>query len=362
MNPDDGSKMISTDSVRKKLLSWYDQNRRDLPWRRESDPYRIWLSEVMLQQTRVSTVIPYYERFLEKYPTLASLAKADEQEVLKLWEGLGYYARVRNFLEAVKEVQQSYGGEVPSNPQEFKRLRGVGEYSSAAVLSIAYEKPLAAVDGNVVRVICRLFLIEDDPTRSSTARRINAEAMKLLDPNRSGDFNQAVMELGAVICLPRNPRCSRCILAEECLGYQQGKAEELPVRKKPKHIPVVEYAAAVIIKERRCLLHQRERNGMLGGLWELPVIEKKKRKKSELEECFSSLLGSQVKLKKRMSLMTHTFSHQRWKVSVYPAEIADPLPCGERNWFWARAEDIISLPFPKIYHSLLPEVISRLQE
>ena len=189
---------LLTEGIRQKLLSWYDQNYRNLPWRRETDPYRIWLSEVMLQQTRVNTVIPYYLRFLDKFPILSSLANADEQEVLKLWEGLGYYARARNFLDAVKEVQGNYGGEVPSDPVDFKKLRGIGDYSSAAVLSIAYQKPLAAVDGNVVRVICRLFLIEDDTTKSITLKLIKGTAGNLLDPHRPGDFNQAMMELGAL--------------------------------------------------------------------------------------------------------------------------------------------------------------------
>ncbi len=354
-------KSVVINVIRQKLLDWYDQNQRDLPWRRERDPYRIWLSEVMLQQTRVSTVIPYYERFLKVFPTLSSLAEADEQKVLKLWEGLGYYARARNLFEAVKEVQKTYGGEVPSDPADFKKLRGVGEYSSAAVLSIAYQKPLAAVDGNVVRVICRLFMIEDDPTKSITYKQINTTARKLLDLRRPGDFNQAMMELGAIVCLPRSPQCFKCILTKECLAYQKGKAEELPISKKTRPIPTIEYAAAIIIKERHCLLHQRDRSGMLGGLWELPAIEKRNRKKIELEQCFSSLLRNPVKLKKRTSLLNHTFSHQRWKVYVYPTESSNPVPDNKNNWCWANAEDISALPFPKIYHPILPDIISRLQ-
>ncbi|UNC93290.1 A/G-specific adenine glycosylase [Candidatus Contubernalis alkaliaceticus] len=353
---------LLTEGIRQKLLSWYDQNHRDLPWRRETDPYRIWLSEVMLQQTRVNTVIPYYLRFLDKFPTLSSLANADEQEVLKLWEGLGYYARGRNFLDAVKEVQGTYGGEVPSDPVDFKKLRGVGDYSSAAVLSIAYQKPLAAVDGNVVRVTCRLFLIEDDTTKSSTLKLIKGTAKNLLDPHRPGDFNQAMMEMGAVICLPRNPQCLKCILTKECLAYQRGKAEELPLRKKTGHIPTIEYAAAIITKERRCLLHKRDRNGMLGGLWELPFIKKKNKKKNELEESFSFLLKNVVTLKKRIIQLNHTFSHQHWKVSVYPAESPDPSPDNKKNWRWANTEDISSLPFPKFYHPLLPDILKKLQQ
>ena len=303
--------------IRRELLFWYDRNRRDLPWRRETDPYRIWLSEVMLQQTRVEAVIPYYHRFLEAFPNLLALAQADEDRVLKLWEGLGYYSRARNFLSAVREVAVNYGGSVPTNADVFGKLSGVGEYTTAAVCSIAYQQPLAVVDGNVRRVLCRLFFIKDDPQRNPAKQKIARLASELLDQVRPGDFNQAVMELGAMVCIPRAPRCSRCPLIGVCRAHSMGKAESLPFRTAKKLLPTITMAAAVVIIDGKCLVRRRNGQGLLAGMWEFPAVDVHSDGRTAPIDQFGDLLCMDIESTDNMVELSHTFSHLRWKVAVW---------------------------------------------
>ncbi len=226
---------------RKALITWYLEEKRDLPWRRTSNPYHIWVSEVMLQQTRVDTVIPYYERFIEKFPTLADLAYAKEEDVLKLWEGLGYYSRARNLQTGVKEVVEGYGSKIPDNRKEISKLKGVGPYTAGAVLSIAFGVPEHAVDGNVMRVLSRLLLIEEDIAIPRTKKIFEDVVMMLIDKEDPSSFNQGLMELGATICTPR-PRCLLCPVREFCTAFHEGKQEDLPVKSKQvkmKTVPVI---------------------------------------------------------------------------------------------------------------------------
>ncbi len=333
--------------IREALLSWYDEHARDLPWRREGDPYRIWLSEVMLQQTQVGTVIPYYTRFLEAYPTLAALASAGEEEVLKLWEGLGYYARARRFLEAAREVQAQYGGQVPSDPGEFGSLPGVGPYTAAAVLSIAYGVPLAAVDGNVRRVVSRVFCLEGDPRKAPGRKRIRCRADDMLDPRRPGDFNQALMDLGAFICTPRNPSCVDCPLEPLCLAHMRDRVHGIPPKKRQKFRPLEEVTVAVVIRDRRCLVRRRPRGGLLGGLWEFATVTP------------GVLYAEQVSLGEQLGVLDHTFSHLRWRVSVYWSDIVGAPPrCPP--WRWVTGAELVSLPFPAVYRPVIEAVKKRL--
>ena len=216
------------DGFRDSLLSWYRREKRDLPWRKTSNPYYIWVSEVMLQQTRVDTVIPYYERFITKYPTMDDLANAEENELLKMWEGLGYYSRARNLQSGVREVVESYGGKIPNNRKEISKLKGVGPYTAGAVLSIAYGIPEHAVDGNVMRVISRLLLVEDDIALPKSKKIFENIIMDLIDPNDPSSFNQGLMELGATICTPR-PKCLLCPVRDYCSAFHEGRQEELPL-------------------------------------------------------------------------------------------------------------------------------------
>ncbi len=329
--------------MRKALLAWYDRHARDLPWRREQDPYRIWLSEVMLQQTRANTVIPYYTRFLEAYPTVEALSAAPEEKVLKLWEGLGYYARARNFLQAAREVQTRYGSRVPSDPRAFRDLPGVGDYIAAAVLSIAYQVPLAAVDGNIKRVLSRLYCLEENSLETSLKKEIQSRADTLLDPERPGDFNQALMDLGASTCTPRRPVCSPCPLVSFCLAYRRGKTLEIPPKKKQIPLPRVNITAVVIQRGDRCLVRQRPRAGLLGGLWEFPTFSPGVLEKEE------------VMLQDKIAELQHTFSHLLWHVTVYRGELHGTWSAVQ-PWRWATAEELASLPFPAVYHRLVEQV------
>jgi A/G-specific adenine glycosylase len=218
----------------RELLAWYRSGNRDLPWRRSRDPYFIWVSEIMLQQTRVDTVIPYFNRFVERFPTVRDLAEAPEEDVLKLWEGLGYYSRARNLQAAAREVTERYGGKIPDDKEAVSGLKGVGPYTAGAILSIAFNRPEPAVDGNVMRVLSRYFCIDEDIARPATRIRMEGLARELIPEGAAGDFNQALMELGALVCTPRSPHCLICPVMEHCAGRIAGREEELPVKSKAK--------------------------------------------------------------------------------------------------------------------------------
>jgi len=250
-------------------LRYYDEERRELPWRGEDDPYRIWVSEVMLQQTRVETVIPYYNRWIERFPDVESLARASQEEVLQAWKGLGYYRRARNLHRAAREVRERWDGALPGSPDELRELPGVGEYTAGAVASIAFGVAASAVDGNARRVLSRLLDLAD-PGAAELRRR----AGELLDPERPGAFNQALMELGARICTPRRPACDACPLEEECLARERGTVEERPVPAPRTPVREVEVAVAVAVDGGgRVLLRRRPDSGLLGGMWEFPGTE-----------------------------------------------------------------------------------------
>ncbi|MBA3584678.1 MAG: A/G-specific adenine glycosylase, partial [Gemmatimonadetes bacterium] len=249
--------------TRQDLLAWYDRQQRDLPWRRERDPYRVWVSEVMLQQTRVETVLPYYERWMKRFPALDDLADADPEDVLRAWSGLGYYARARNLHRAAMTVRERHGAVLPNDAARLRELPGVGAYTAGAVASIAFGRPEPAVDGNARRVLCRLFDLA-----SPSAAELFRRAAALVDPDRPGDFNQALMELGATVCRPRAPRCARCPLARGCRARARGTAEYRPRARSGGPVPAFRVGTAVVVSSRgRFLLGRRPPRGLLGGLW-----------------------------------------------------------------------------------------------
>lgn len=254
-----------------KLLDWYDRSRRDLPWRRTRDPYSIWISEVMLQQTRVDQVIPYYERFLQAFPDVTSLATADLDSVLRIWEGLGYYSRARNLHRAAGIIADKYQGRLPKNFHDILALPGIGPYTAAAVASIAFNLPHSVVDGNVTRVLCRLYAIEGDIRTRKVQKEVEKQAAGLLDTRRPGDFNQSMMELGATICTPAAPVCTRCPLSDHCRALKQGETLRYPFKSPAAKRPHFRIAVAVIRDDRdRILIARRPEKAMLGGLWEFP--------------------------------------------------------------------------------------------
>lgn len=258
--------------MRRKLLAWYDRNRRDLPWRRTKDPYRVWLSEMMLQQTQVATVIPYYQRFTAAFPDVRALAAAPLENVLKLWAGLGYYARARHMHAAARAVVAEFGGDFPASVEELRRLPGIGPYSAAAVASIAFGVQAAVVDGNVARVLARLHAVREDVSTAKGKALIQRRADELIPPRRCGDFNQALMELGATVCLPgAAARCPQCPLRTHCSALAAGLVEKLPRKRARTTVSTETHAVAAIHRAGRWLVVQRDQRGLWGGLWELPT-------------------------------------------------------------------------------------------
>ncbi|MGD9240164.1 MAG: A/G-specific adenine glycosylase, partial [Desulfobacterales bacterium] len=255
---------IDLEFLRKQLIKWYLANHRDLPWRRTKNSYRIWVSEVMLQQTQVNTVLNYYRRFLKTFPNIKALAGADLQAILKAWEGMGYYARARNLHRAAQAVVQDHGGRIPNTWEAFHNLPGVGDYIAAAVLSMAFDQPHAVVDGNVKRVLARLYKIHAPVNQAGSQNRFKEAADKLLDAQQPGIFNQAVMELGALICKPRNPCCDACPLNPFCRAYTTNQVASFPKRQLSKATPQYHIAVGVVFKNDRVLITQRKAEGLLG--------------------------------------------------------------------------------------------------
>jgi A/G-specific adenine glycosylase len=307
---------------RRALLRWYDANKRDLPWRRTRDPYAIWVSETMLQQTRVDTVIPYYERFLARFPDVEALATADTDDVLGEWAGLGYYSRARNLQRAAREVADSHGGRVPDDVDGLKGLPGIGRYTAGAIASIAFDRPAPIVDGNVARVFTRVLGIREDIQKPEVVRRLWDEAEALAAGARPGEVNQAVMELGALVCTPAEPRCLLCPLRRRCDAHQQGDAAALPIKEKKTKVKRVAAAAGWLVRRGKVLAVRRPPEGLLGGLWELPG--------GDIELCEDPADGWSRALRERVGLtvdrteyvgaVDHVFTHRRLELHLFRAD------------------------------------------
>ncbi len=301
------------------LLKWYDGCKRDLPWRRDKDPYKIWVSEIMLQQTRVEAVKPYFEKWLKRFPTLESLAQAQEDEVIQYWQGLGYYSRARNLLQGVREVAASYSGQVPTNRKEVIGLSGIGDYTAGAILSIAYNKREPAIDGNVLRVFSRLYCINEDIASPKAKAEIRSLVERELADENPGDFNQALMDLGATVCIPKVPRCGECPLEKSCCARVNGVQLELPVKKKKAPPLPVRMVAGVLQQGDSFLLRQRPKQGLLAGMWEFPALEMPLGEDvlPVFEREFLQDTGQKIEAKALLLQLIHTFSHRRWDISFY---------------------------------------------
>jgi A/G-specific adenine glycosylase len=346
--------------LRRALLAFFDRHARDLPWRRTRDPYAVWVSEVMLQQTRVETVVPYFRRWMERFPTVDALAAADEADVLKAWEGLGYYRRARGLHRGAAMVRERFDGALPSEPERLREIPGVGAYTAGAVASIAFGVQAAAVDGNARRVLSRLADWAD-PSEA----RLRDLAAALVDPKRPGDFNQALMELGATICSPRSPRCGACPLERGCLARARGTQEERPARRRRAPVPEIEMAVAVVVVRAydadgrwRVALVRRPSDGMLGGLWEFPGVE---RREAEPVAAAASRAVSGLPLDRGVELeaVPHAYSHLR---ATYRPVLfrTDQPPGGGAGFTWVDRAGLDELALPRAQRTIAERLLEAL--
>lgn len=307
-----------------RLLSWYSANRRDLPWRLDRDPYRIWVSEVMLQQTQVTTVVPYFTRFLERFPSVADLARADEQDVLRLWEGLGYYRRARDLLAAARLLVERHAGTIPADADALASLPGMGRYTRNAVLSQAFDLRLPIVEANVQRVLSRLLGYADDPRQTAASKRLWASAERLLPSRHVGEYNQALMELGALVCTSAGPRCGGCPLAARCVARQLGRQEEIPARAAPPAKTLVEEAAIVVRRAGLVLLVQRPPSGRWANLWEFPhgVLAQAEIPEIAAVRLARELAGVEVTEPAEVATITHGVTRYQITLSCFEADWA----------------------------------------
>jgi A/G-specific adenine glycosylase len=305
-------------SLASRLLAWFDASRRDLPWRRTRDPYRIWVSEVMLQQTQVATVIPYYRRFLRAFPTLRKLAAAPLDEVLRLWAGLGYYSRARNLHAAAKGIVERHRGRFPPSHAQALALPGIGAYTAGAILSIAYGVPLPAIDRNATRVLARVFLVRGDVRSGRASKRIEALATAAVPADRPGAHNQALMELGSLVCTPKAPRCAACCLARLCEARRAGWQERIPQARERRPARQVRMAAAVVWRRGRVLIVQRAPEGVWGGLWQFPAVEVERHGPAEdrLRAMLRDGFGLSVEVGERVALVRHGIMNQRIELAA----------------------------------------------
>jgi len=341
------------------LLTWFDRARRDLPWRlprvsppgARLDPYHVLVSEAMLQQTQVSTVIPYFDRFCRAFPTLKSLADADQQQVLRLWQGLGYYSRARNLQQAAKKILSDFGGKVPDTVDELRSLPGVGRYTAGAIASIAFNKRAAILDGNVARVLCRIDRIETDPRDPPTRNALWQRAEEILPekPDRVGDFNSALMELGAIICTPRNPQCLICPVRQFCRACADGVQDRIPAPRKSKVNPLEKRWTFCVWRRSRTsekwLIEQRPATGRWAGMWQFVTLEATKRKPS------TTLLKRAMNLSasglQHAGTIHHALTHRRYIFDVYTCRTSDgKLLKSDRPRVWIDLNELDRYPFP----------------
>jgi A/G-specific adenine glycosylase len=346
-------------SVRSKLLGWYQRNCRDLPWRSSPTPYGVWVSEVMLQQTQVRTVVPYFVRFLKRFPDVVALAAADDDEVIKAWEGLGYYARARNLVRAARVVVAEHRGVVPDDPDTFRALPGVGEYICAAVQSIAFDHPLAVVDGNVKRVLARLFAIEAPINKSSSQRRFRELAQALVDSERAGTFNQAMMELGALVCRPATPKCGECPLHAHCDAKQTNRQSHFPVKERMRPVPRHRVAVGVVRSGERMLITKRPNEGLLGGLWEFPggKIRDGETPEAAVVREIKEEVGLDVEVTGFVARVQHAYTHFKVDLEVYrcrPVGSAQVVLEGPVDYRWIIRDQIEDFAFPRANHKFIP--------
>ncbi len=347
-------------AFRRALLRWFRQHARTMPWREDPTPYRVWVSEVMLQQTQVATALPYFERFMARFPTVEALAAAPLEEVLKLWEGLGYYRRARHLHQAAQTIVENHGGVIPADEKALLALPGIGRYTAGAIRSIAFGLPAPILDGNVKRVLARLDDIAAPIDRAQTERHLWDRAAALVDPDQPGRFNQAFMELGSLVCRPRQPDCTACPVRAFCLAHARGTQAQRPVRAPRKRIPHYQVAAGVIwhrTDPRRFLIAQRPAQGMLGGLWEFPGGKQEPGESlpQTLARELREELQIDVEVGRKLTEVKHAFSHFRITLHAFHARhlAGEPQTIGVDDWRWVTVDEAAAFPMAKTDRAIL---------
>lgn len=354
------------------FLTWYHKEKRNLPWRATNDPYAIWISEIMLQQTRVETVIGYFYRFMEQFPTIQDLAAAEEQKLLKVWEGLGYYSRARNLKAAAQQIVAEFDGEMPQSIEEIRSLKGIGPYTAGAIGSIAFGLPEPAIDGNVMRVVSRLFCIEADIAKASSRRPFDEAMRTIISPDEPGEFNQALMDLGSRICTPTTPKCEECPISQYCLAYAENRQTDFPVKSKKAKPKDVYYIAGAIEDQGSFLLVQRPETGLLASMWHFPLVEVTKEQYEALQRAWAKEEQLQLDLiaeddaleifpdlpvvwqKRHFGEITHIFSHLKWHVLLFYGRKRGEIPLQDSEW--AAKESFQNYVFPKPQQKLVDQL------
>ncbi|MBO0431585.1 A/G-specific adenine glycosylase [Enterococcus sp. DIV0660C] len=373
-----------TKEFQKKFIEWYEREKRNLPWRYNRDPYRIWISEIMLQQTRVDTVIDYFYRFMEWFPTIEALANAPEEKLLKAWEGLGYYSRARNIQAAAKQIMSEFGGEMPQTVAEISSLKGIGPYTTGAIASIAFDLPEPAIDGNVMRVVSRLFCIEDDIAKASSRKVFDEAVRSIIDEEHPGEFNQAFMDLGSAICTPTSPKCESCPIQSFCLANERGIQTNFPVKtKKAKPKDVYYVAAAIQDQAGSFYLEKRTSQKLLADMWTFPLVEVTLERYQELQQEWASAIDNQPSLfdelliaeeqrnlpfahqetvvwqKRHLGEVVHVFSHLKWHVLLFYGRATNVttqlLPESEAT-LWIEEAKFAQFVFPKVQMKLVDQL------
>lgn len=354
------------------FLTWYHKEKRNLPWRATNDPYAIWISEIMLQQTRVETVIGYFYRFMEQFPTIQDLAAAEEQKLLKVWEGLGYYSRARNLKAAAQQIVAEFDGEMPKSIEEIRSLKGIGPYTAGAIGSIAFGLPEPAIDGNVMRVVSRLFCIEADIAKASSRAPFDEAMRTIISHDEPGEFNQALMDLGSRICTPTTPKCEECPISQYCLAYAENRQRDFPVKSKKAKPKDVYYIAGAIEDQGSFLLVQRPETGLLASMWHFPLVEVTKEQYEALQRTWAKEEQLQLDLiaeedaleifpdlpvvwqKRHFGEITHIFSHLKWHVLLFYGRKRGELTLQDSQW--AAKESFQNYVFPKPQQKLVEQL------
>jgi A/G-specific adenine glycosylase len=353
--------ITSKEKIQTKLLQWFKKNGRDLPWRRTRDPYVIWVSEIMLQQTQVSTVIPYYQKFLKSFPTIHHLAKSDLSKVLKVWEGLGYYSRARNLHRASQIVLTRFHGKIPETLKDLLGLPGIGRSTAGSILSFAFHKDAPILDGNAKRVLSRLFTVSSNPVKSKTEGLLWQISESLVPKGFSNPFNQALMDLGSMLCTPKDPQCPKCPLHRFCKGRASGEPERFPSKTIKKKIPHIEAIAAVIQQNGKVLLKQRPPRGLLGGLWEYPNWRNEGKQRSRLRLRLRNTIKKEmemnVEVKEFIGIFQQTYSHFKLTLHVFHCQPLNGK--GKKKWFPIRKLHL--LPMSRIHRRIADTILLKVK-